>query len=128
MLNQAVSDQIIAVAYFSMPVWLIFSARARRLARRANGQSWMLLLFGAFIFSCGLGHEIDAYFEFSGLCAASSRAREIENWITAVLSALTTGLLLPLAVKYITAFTAPLDAAEMDRRITDLEKRFPDAR
>jgi hypothetical protein len=124
LLNQAASDEAIALAYFSIPIWLAFSARARRIAMRANGQVWILLLFGAFILSCGFGHEIDAYYELYGTCAALSPLKMYWNWQTATLSTTTAVLVVPRSLAYMTAFNSTVDFVALQSRIAELEKEI----
>lgn len=125
--NQVVTDEIIALAYFTIPVWLAFSARARKLAIRANGQTWIIILFVAFIFSCGFGHQIDAYYEWHGLCAAFSPFKTYWNWATAVLSMITAILIVPRSIDYMEAFSAPVDVMKLQQRITELERKLRDS-
>lgn len=99
-ISQYLSDQTIALAYFSIPIWFMFSARARRLLVNANGLTWMFVLFGLFILSCGLGHEIDAIYAFRGQCAAFSTVKSVCNWSTAILSSACAIVLLPKVATY----------------------------
>lgn len=49
------SDAIIALAYFSIPVALVSFVRQRRVSALNS----IVLLFGTFIFACGLTHVMD---------------------------------------------------------------------
>jgi PAS domain S-box-containing protein len=51
----AVSDSLIAIAYISIPVTLVFLARKRR----DIPFKWMFLFFGLFIVSCGATHVME---------------------------------------------------------------------
>jgi PAS domain S-box-containing protein len=53
----AVSDSLIALAYFSIPIVLIYFVRKRR----DIPFSWMFVCFGAFIAACGATHAMDVW-------------------------------------------------------------------
>ena len=55
--GHAISDAIIAFAYFSIPIALIY------FIRRRNDLvfSWMFALFAIFILTCGIGHLVDIW-------------------------------------------------------------------
>jgi PAS domain S-box-containing protein len=52
-----VSDALIALAYYSIPLSLIYFATRRR----DVPFNWIFLLFGTFIISCGTGHIVDIW-------------------------------------------------------------------
>jgi PAS domain S-box-containing protein len=85
----AVSDTLIALAYFMIPVSLVQIVRRRRDLEFA----WMFLLFGLFILSCGTTHVLSVWtlwhpvYRFDGLVKV----------ITAVSSLVTAILLIRLA-------------------------------
>jgi two-component sensor histidine kinase len=86
-----VSDAVIAAAYYSIPVALVyFVARRRDLA-----YPWMWVLFALFILACGTTHVFDVvaiwspFYRFDGLVKAA----------TAVLSIVTAATLWPLIPK-----------------------------
>lgn len=84
----AVSDALIALSYFLIPVSLVYLVRRRR----DLDYPWMFLLFGAFILSCGTTHLLSIWtlwhpvYRLDGLVKA----------ITAIASLLTAVLLLRL--------------------------------
>ena len=51
------ADALIALAYFSMPVALVYFARKRA----DSSMNWLLWCFSAFIFSCGVTHVMDIW-------------------------------------------------------------------
>jgi PAS domain S-box-containing protein len=53
----AISDTLIALAYFSIPVGLLYFVRKRR----DLPFSWMFVCFGAFIAACGATHVMDVW-------------------------------------------------------------------
>lgn len=53
----ATSDSLIALAYFSIPIVLIYFVRKRR----DIPFSWMFVWFGAFIAACGATHAMDVW-------------------------------------------------------------------
>src|SRR3979490_2700350 len=52
-----VSDALIALAYFSIPITLIYFMRKRR----DLPFNWMLLCFGTFILACGATHAMEVW-------------------------------------------------------------------
>src|ERR1043166_2962875 len=52
-----ISDSLIAIAYFSIPVMLFLFVRKRR----DLPFSWMFILFGAFIVACGSTHIMEVW-------------------------------------------------------------------
>src|SRR4028118_889395 len=83
-----VSDSVIALAYYSIPMMLVYFVQKRRDVPFNR----VFLLFGAFIIACGTGHLMDVWtlwhpvYWLSGLLKA----------ITAVISFYTALVLLPL--------------------------------
>ncbi|MBD0343980.1 MAG: PAS domain S-box protein, partial [Coleofasciculus sp. Co-bin14] len=83
-----VSDSLIALAYYSIPLTLIYFVRKRR----DLPFDWIFLLFGAFIIACGTTHILEVWtlwyphYWFSGFIKA----------ITAAVSVCTAILLVPL--------------------------------
>ena len=53
----AISDALIAIAYFSIPIFLIYFIRKRI----DLPYPWVFLMFGVFIVSCGITHAIDVW-------------------------------------------------------------------
>jgi len=89
-----VSDSLIALAYYSIPVMLVFFVRTRR----DVPFNWMFLIFGTFILACGTTHIMDVWmvwyptYWLSGLIKA----------ITAFFSVLTALELMSLLSKALT--------------------------
>ena len=52
-----VSDVVIALAYYSIPIALIYFVRKRE----DLAFNWMFLMFGAFIFACGTTHLMEVW-------------------------------------------------------------------
>ena len=120
-----ISDALIGIAYYGLPVGILLSAKARaRVASRVlrDPQSQVLLLFSAFILSCGSGHFIDAFYTFHGECAATTGIKQFCNTSTAVLSLLTLAVLAPHWRAYAMAMTRPLDLLNLEQRLAVLEK------
>lgn len=80
-----------------------------------------MILFTAFIFACGFGHQIDAYFEWRGMCASTSQLKVTWNWVTAILSLGTAIVVVPRAIDYMTAVTYPVDFSQFQMRLRELE-------
>lgn len=124
---RAISDQLIAVAYLAIPLALLASAVARRhIMHRSfrDPANLLLLLFAAFILSCGIGHQIDAYFISNSQCAAFTSLKTWWNWVTASLSVLTALVLVPMLPTYVILLYKPIDIEAMRRRIKELEGRI----
>lgn len=84
----AVSDTMIALAYFSIPVALLyFVSRRRDLAFH-----WMFLMFAAFILACGTTHA----FNVAALWRPMYRLDGLVKLVTGMVSVLTAILLWPL--------------------------------
>ena len=63
----AISDSIITIAYYLIPVALIYFARKRR----DLPFDWMLVMFGIFIFGCGTTHLMEVWTLWHGTYALS---------------------------------------------------------
>ena len=106
----AVSDTLIALAYFSIPASLVHLVRRRRDLAFA----WMFLLFGLFILSCGTTHLLAVWtlwhpvYRFDGLVKA----------ITAISSLLTAVLLIRLAPQAI-ALPSPSQLRSVNAQLQD---------
>ena len=94
----AVSDAVIGVAYYSIPVALAYFV----MRRRDLAAGWIFWLFAAFILACGTTHLMDIWvlwhpaYGLQGLIKA----------LTAVVSAITAVVLWPLVVRAL-AFATP---------------------
>jgi signal transduction histidine kinase len=84
----AISDAVIAVSYFIIPLTLVYFVRRRR----DLPFHWMFLLFGLFIFGCGATHVMEVWTLWHG----TYRLAGIVKAITAGASVLTAGLLIHL--------------------------------
>ena len=112
-----VSNGVIALAYFSIPVLLVYFVSKRK----DVPFNWVFLLFGAFIIACGSGHLMDIWtlWHPNYWLAGSLKA------ITAVISLYTALELIPLLPKLL-ALPSPaqLEAAncELEQTLTKLRE------
>ncbi|MBE9161654.1 PAS domain S-box protein [Tychonema sp. LEGE 06208] len=116
-----VSDSIIALAYYSIPVSLIyFSTQGKDLPFRN-----IFLLFGAFIFSCGTTHIMEVWTLWHPVYWLSGSLK----LITAVISAYTAFALIPLIPEAL-VFTSPaqLEIINQILQTEIVERRESDAR
>ena len=103
-----VSDALIAVAYYSIPVALFYFVRHRR----DLPFSWVFYLFCGFIFACGTTHAIEivtmwkAAYQIEGLAKAT----------TAAVSLATAIALIPLTPKAL-ALRSPAELESANRRL-----------
>lgn len=101
-------DALIALAYYSIPLTLLFFVRKRQ----DLPFDWIFLLFGAFIVSCGTGHLLDIWtlwhpdYWISGAVKA----------VTAIVSVLTAVELYPLIPKAL-ALPSPSQLALMNQSL-----------
>jgi two-component system, NtrC family, sensor kinase len=112
-----VSDGVIAIAYYSIPVLLIYFISKRR----DIPFNWVFILFGAFIIFCGTGHLLDIWtlwhptYWLSGVFKA----------LTAIISLYTALELIPLLPKAL-ALPSPaqLEAAnrELEQTLQKLQQ------
>jgi two-component system cell cycle sensor histidine kinase/response regulator CckA len=86
-----VSDTLITLAYYSIPVTLVYFVRKRR----DLPFNWMFLMFGAFILGCGSTHVMEVWTIWHG----TYRLAGIIKLITAGLSVGTAAALVPLIPK-----------------------------
>ena len=86
-----VSDSLITLAYYSIPVTLVYFVRKRR----DLPFHWMFLMFGAFILGCGTTHAMEVWTVWHG----TYRLAGIVKFITAGLSVGTAAALAPLIPK-----------------------------
>ena len=88
-----VADLIIAIAYFSIPLQIVWSlTRHAALARKVASKPLILLLilFALFIFCCGIGHLVRC------LGWRDTRLFQVVNVITAIVSMVTALYLIPI--------------------------------
>ncbi|MCB0328259.1 MAG: hypothetical protein KDD70_01310, partial [Bdellovibrionales bacterium] len=83
-----VSDATIAIAYYSIPVALLYFVR-RRTDLAFN---WIFVLFAAFIFACGSTHLLEIWTVWQG----SYRIQGVVKLATAIVSVATAIILWPL--------------------------------
>lgn len=83
-----VSDSVIALAYYSIPIALVMLVRRRR----DLAFNWMFLMFGAFIFACGTTHAMNILTVWNPVY----RADGVIKLMTAAVSAMTAVALWPL--------------------------------
>ena len=94
-----VSDTLIALSYFSMPVALVYFARHRL----DFPYRWLLWLFATFIMACGTTHLMDIIVLWYPLYDLNALLKAL----TAIISVATAVLIWPLTFK----FTLPYSAA-----------------
>ena len=78
-----VSDALIALAYFSIPITLIYFIRKRR----DLPFNWMFLCFGTFILACGTTHAMEVWTLWHGT-----------YWLSGVIKAVTAMASVPTAI------------------------------
>ena len=83
-----VSDVVIALAYYLIPVALVYLVRRRR----DLPFDWMFLMFGLFILGCGTTHVMEVWTVWHG----TYRLAGIVKAVTAAASLVTAALLVPL--------------------------------
>src|SRR5260370_24612749 len=101
-----VSDTLITLAYYSIPVTLVYFVRKRR----DLPFHWMFLMFGAFILGCGTTHAMEVWTVWHG----TYRLAGIIKLITAGLSVGTAVALVPLIPKAL-ALPSPVRFADANR-------------
>ena len=126
-LLHVVSDAIIAIAYFMIPVTLVYFLRRKGLS--ALSFNWALALFAAFILLCGSGHLLDIlgiwrpYYYLEGLWTAA----------TALVSIVTALAILPLVPRLLSMRTPEeleavnRDLAQANARLAETNARLEDA-
>lgn len=107
--SHAVSDILIALSYFSIPAALIYFVRRRR----DLPFDWMFLMFGLFIFGCGMTHVMEVW----TLWIPQYRLAGLVKVVTALFSVSTALLLIPTVPKAL-AIPSPEDL----RRALDEKK------
>ncbi len=113
-----ISDAVITLSYYSIPVILIHFVRRRR----DLPFHWMFIMFGMFIFACGTTHLMEVWtlwipaYRISGLIKA----------LTAAISALTAVMLAPLIPKALSLPSIEAAHAQLRRTAADLERSNKD--
>src|SRR5439155_15052927 len=101
-----VSDVVIALAYYLIPVALVYLVRSRR----DLPFNWMFLMFGLFILGCGTTHLMEVWTVWHG----TYRLAGIVKAVTAVASLATAALLVPLVPRALALPShAQLEAANL---------------
>lgn len=109
-----VSNAVIAISYFGIPVSLVFMHRMRRGDVIAH---WVLVLFTAFIFGCGLTHIGDVL-AFSW---PAYRLFVLFAFFTAAVS-LPTAVILPIELLRAAERPTPAEYHEVNRKLHDLSE------
>lgn len=104
----AISDLLIALAYYTIPIALVYFVRKRR----DIAFSYVFLWFGAFIFACGTTHLLGMIV----LWTPMYRLDALVKLFTAVVSLYTGFLLWPLMPR-ILALPSPAQLAEANRKL-----------
>ncbi|MBF2026849.1 MAG: PAS domain S-box protein [Oscillatoriales cyanobacterium C42_A2020_001] len=112
-----ISDSLIALAYYSIPITLISFVRKRR----DLPFDWVFLLFGAFIVACGTTHVLEIWTLWHPVYWLSG----LIKLLTAIVSMSTAVLIIPLVPKAL-ALPSPalLEATnqELEREIAERRK------
>jgi PAS domain S-box-containing protein len=106
-----VSDALIALAYYSIPLMLIYFV----VRRRDIPFNWIFLLFGAFIISCGTGHLMEIWTLWHP-----------NYWISGLLKAFTAIVSLYTAVELVLLFPQALampSATQFEAVKTEIHER-----
>ena len=106
----AVSDAIIGVSYYSIPILLGYFAHKRRDLEF----KWMFVLFGAFIMACGTTHLLEVWTIWNG----TYRLTGVVKLATGFISAATAVLLMPLVPKAL-ALPSPSMLREVNRSLEE---------
>jgi PAS domain S-box-containing protein len=117
--SNVIPDAVIALSYFALSAALVQLIRRRR----ELAYSWMILLFGAFIFACGLTHAMEVYNTWHG----AFRLAGAVKILTAGASLGTAVLLFRLLPKFLQApgldqalaLNASLTVERVERRLAE---------
>lgn len=110
-----VSDLLIAAAYYSIPIGLLYFVRKRR----DLAFHWMFVLFAAFILSCGTNHVFNVW----ALWQPLYRLDGIVKAVTAMLSVATAAILWPLIPRALALPSPDQLRATNDRLATEVAER-----
>jgi two-component system sensor histidine kinase/response regulator len=103
-----VSDLLIAIAYFSIPIMLVYFVRKRQDTPFTS----VFLLFGGFIASCGIGHLLDIWtLWFPNYWVAGT-----ERALTAFISCLTAIKLLEWMPQFL-ALRSPQELEQLNHQL-----------
>lgn len=106
-----VSDAVIAVSYFVIPVLLLYFIRRRR---QPLSFGWAVALFASFIVLCGLSHVLGIITVWQPIYYLQG----IEKAITAAVSLATAIAIIPLVPKLL-AMRSPEELAEANQRLRE---------
>jgi two-component system, sensor histidine kinase and response regulator len=106
--TSVLSDIVIAISYFSIPVALIYFMRKRE----DLPFSWMFALFGVFILACGTGHVFEVWNTWHGAYGGQA----IIKLVTAVASIGTAAALWPLLPRAL-ALPSPRQLSEANESL-----------
>src|SRR5580658_2631259 len=106
----AVSDSLIALAYFSIPVTLIYFIRKRR----DLPFNWMFVSFGMFILACGTTHIMEVWTLWRGTYWLSGAIKAVTA-MASVPTAILLVHLVPRALALPSAEAMKLEIAERER-------------
>ncbi len=110
-----ISDGIIALSYYAIPFLLFSFARQRR----DLPFHWIFVAFGMFILACGTTHAMGVY----TVWVPAYRADGLVKAVTAVSSAATFGLLVPL-LPTLVSLPSPTQLAQANRALAkEIEER-----
>src|SRR5262249_13914629 len=104
------SDSCITLAYYSIPIALVYFVRKRR----DVPFNWMFVMFGAVIFGCGTTHLVEVWTVWHG----TYRIAGVVKFITAGLSVGTAVALWPLIPKAL-ALPSPSQLEKSNRDLQD---------
>jgi len=104
----AISDGLIALAYYLIPVGLIYFARKRR----DLPFHWMFVMFGVFIFGCGTTHLMEVWTLWHG----TYRLAGVIKAITALASVATAACMIPLVPRAV-ALPSPAQLRNARREV-----------
>ncbi len=105
-----ISDAVIAISYYVIPIILFYFVRKRR----DLPFNWMFVMFAVFILSCGTTHLMDVWTLWHANYWLSGWIKAV----TAAASAATAALLLPLAPKAL-ALPSPSQLAAANEKLQD---------
>ncbi len=108
------SDAITALAYYAIPVILVYFVRKRN----DMPFNWMFLMFGAFIVACGTTHLLGIITVWNG----AYRIEGLVKLITALLSIVTAISLIPLIPKALSLPSQAVLSKKYEKSSIELEK------
>ena len=109
-----ISDAVIALAYYSIPLVLIYFV----IKRKDFPFHWMFLMFGAFIFLCGTTHLISIVTTWMPVY----RFEGVVKLVTAIVSITTAILLIPLMPRAVALPSSETVINELSVKRDQLEK------